>query len=62
MKKIVAVSHGKFSVKKAPKLSAKCLEDKICKIKQIKIIPLTLKKGLGAKEKIKLPFLWSLLK
>ena len=37
--KLVPVLDGNLSVKNAPKPSAKYLEDKICKIKQIQNIP-----------------------
>ena len=36
------VSYGNLIVKNALKPSPKCLEDKICKIKQIKGFPVTL--------------------
>ena len=39
----VPLLDGNFSVKNAPKRSAKHLEDKICKIKQIQIISLSLR-------------------
>ena len=41
VQKIVPVLEGNLSVGNAPKLSAKCLQDKICKIKQIQNIPVT---------------------
>ena len=43
VQKFVPVLDGNLSVKKAPKPSAKYLEDKICKIKQIQNIPLILR-------------------
>ena len=42
VQKFVPVLYGNLSVKNAPKLSAKYLEDKKCKIKQIQNLPLTL--------------------
>ena len=42
MQKVMPVSYGNLIVKNALKPSPKCLEDKICKIKQIKGIPVTL--------------------
>ena len=42
MQKIVIVLYGKLSVKNAPKLSAKYLEENICKIKKIQNISITL--------------------
>ena len=43
----VPVLDGNLSVKNAPKLSAKYLEDKICKIKQMQNIPVTLRTFLN---------------
>ena len=43
VQKFVPVLHGNLSVKNAPKLSAKYLEDKIHKIKLIQNIPVTLR-------------------
>ena len=45
--KLVPVLEGNLSVKNAPKLSAKYLQDKTCKIKQIQNIPLTLRTFLN---------------
>ena len=45
--KFVPVLDRNLSVKNAPKLSAKDLKDKICKIKQIKNIPSTLRTFLN---------------
>ena len=45
--KLVPVLEGNLSVKNAPKLSAKSLQDKTCKIKQIQNIPLTLRTFLN---------------
>ena len=42
MQKVMPVSYGNLIVKNALKPSPKCLEDKICKITQIKGIPVTL--------------------
>ena len=44
---VVPVLEGNLSVRNAPKLSAKCLQDKICKIKQMQNIPVTLKTCLN---------------
>ena len=41
-----SILDGNLSVKNAPKLSAKYLEDKICKIKQMQNISVTLRKFL----------------
>ena len=43
VQKFVPVLDGNLSVKNASKPSTKYLEDKICKIKQIQNIPLTLR-------------------
>ena len=42
MQKVMPVSDGNLIVKNALKPSPKSLENKICKIKQIKDIPVTL--------------------
>ena len=42
VQKFVPVLEENLSVKNAPKLSAKYLQDKTCKIKQMQNIPLTL--------------------
>ena len=47
VQKFVPVLEGNLSVKNAPKLSAKYLQDKICKIKQMQNIPLTLRAFLN---------------
>ena len=43
MQKSVPALDENLSVENTPKLSAKFLEDKICKIKQIQNIPLTVR-------------------
>ena len=47
MQKVVPVLDENLSVKNPSKLSAKYLEDKICKIKQIKSISVTLRTFLN---------------
>ena len=47
MQKFVSVFEGNLSVKNAPKLSAKYLQDKIYKIKQMQNIPVTLRTFLN---------------
>ena len=42
VQKFVPVLDGNLSMKNAPKLSAEYLQDKICKIKQIQNISVTL--------------------
>ena len=41
VQKFVSVIEGNLSVKNAPKRSAKYLQDKTCKTKQLQNIPLT---------------------
>ena len=43
MQKFVQVLEGNLSVKNTPKLSTKYLQNKICKIKQMKNIPVILR-------------------
>ena len=43
VQKFVPVLERNLSVKNAPKLSAKYLQDKTCKTKQMQSIPLTLR-------------------
>ena len=43
MQKFVPVLDGNLSMKNAPKLSAKYFQDKICKMKQIQNISVTLR-------------------
>ena len=43
VQRFVPVLHGNLRAKNAPKLSAKYLQNKICKIKQIQNIPVTLR-------------------
>ena len=45
--KLVPVLEGNLSVKNAPKLSAKYLQHKICKIKQMRNFPVTLRTFLN---------------
>ena len=47
VQKFVLVLEENLSVKNTPKLSAKYLQDKICKIKQMQNIPLTLRAFLN---------------
>ena len=47
VQKFVSVLEENLSVKNAPKLSAKYLQDKTCKIKQMQNIPLTLRTFLN---------------
>ena len=47
VQRFVPVLHGNFRAKNAPKLSAKYLQSKICKIKQIQNIPVTLRTFLN---------------
>ena len=47
VQKFVPVLEGNLSVKNAPKLSAKYLQDKTCKTKQMQNIPLTLRTFLN---------------
>ena len=47
VQRFVPVLHGNLRVKNAPKLSAKYLQNKICKIKQIQNIPVTLRTFLN---------------
>ena len=43
VQKFVAVLEENLSMQNAPKLSAKYLQDKICKIKQIQGLPVTVR-------------------
>ena len=47
VQKFVLVLEENLSVKNTPKLSAKYLQDKTCKIKQMQNIPLTLRTFLN---------------
>ena len=47
VQKFVLVLEENLSVKNAPKLSAKYLQDKTCKTKQMQNIPLTLRTFLN---------------
>ena len=47
VQKFVPVLEENLSVKNAPKLSAKYLQDKTCKTKQMQNIPLTLRTFLN---------------
>ena len=47
VQKFVAVLEENLSMQNAPKLSAKYLQDKICKIKQMQNIPVTLRAFLS---------------